>query len=1424
MEDNKGSLPRRRRIIAVAAGVFSLVGFVGPVAASAAPVPVPAAVRSNGICVVPACPFHGRTVHLSFGQRFADEAPSANPRSADPSYWLAGANGAVYSFGDARFHGSMGAKRLVKPVVGIASTPDGRGYWLLGAGGGVFAFGDARFHGSLGSKGLRGATVAIALFWHREPLLKIPGRPRTAAASGSPTETPPTTIAPTTPAPPVSLGGSGGSGGSGSGTGGGGSGGGGPGGGSTQAASLTIAVQDLLTGTAASITATAPNGTVTDVTATTTIQPAEPGNWVVTAKPVTVGTETYYPLAQTTDVSLAAGAQGSVVVDYANAVNDTTMVVAGSAVTSLTQTATTGVFTLTVSDSQHLIKTGDVLAIGIGPSSPEGLLLKVATVTTSGGSDTVTATQASLTDIGPQGDLVADQAYTSSFTPVSQGAVQNSPMRRYATSESGPGSFANPFSCSAGVTASLSGGVGFAPHVHVQVRWGGIFNPGTIYAKATVSGTETAYLDAKVEGKASCTLDKSFPPAPIVLGAPIPVGPTGIYVVPKLSFDLSGKASVDGKVESSVHQSLTVTAGLGWNGKSLYPIGGVTNKFNFQPPTPSLSGSVTAEVGPHLAFDIEGVAGPFITAYADTQFTMNSAKSPWCDLSVGFEAGGGLAFDVWGLSFSVADPHILSKSWDLYKCTSPVPLTITTSSLPPAQVGTPYSQVLSAGGGTAPYTWAVSSGALPAGLSLSSGGTVSGTPTTSGTASFTVQVTDSKGQTTAQALTLAVIPAGLAITTTSLPNGVEGQAYSATLGASGGTPPYTWSANSSSLPPGLTLSSDGTISGTPTVTGTFSFTAEVKDAAGNIAVQDLSLTVSTSTASLTWSAPAQITFSGFLVSVSCPSANFCAAVDNNGDLLTFDGTTWSAPQAIDPSHDNQFSSLVSVSCPSANFCAAVDDNGNVVTFDGSTWGAPQAVDPGGSLVSVSCPSANFCAAVDDNGNVVTYDGSAWGAPQAVDPNGAGLYSVSCPSSNFCAAVDYNGNVVTYDGSAWGAPQAIAPYGDNLYSVSCSSANFCVATDNNGNVLTFDGTTWSAPQTVDPGGSLNSVSCPSSNFCAAVDYDGNVLTYNGTSWSAPQAIDTQGDTLNSVSCPSSNFCAAVDGVGDVVTYNGTSWSAPQAIAPYGDNLYSVSCPSANFCAAVGYSGQTASESYSGEYSGEVVTFDGTTWSAPQTIDANYGLDTVSCSSANFCVATDNNGNVLTFDGTTWSAPQTVDPNGNVLNSVSCPSSNFCAAVDGSGYVFTFDGTTWSAPQAIDPTHDNLASLLSVSCPSANFCAAVDQYGDVVTFDGTTWSAPQAIDPSHDNQFSSLVSVSCPSANFCAAVDDNGNVLTFDGTTWSAPQAIDPNGAGLTSVSGLGLTWGTATSVSCPSSNFCAAVGYYGYGVTGSGQQAVPPPAP
>ena len=86
-----------------------------------------------------------------------------NPSGGLSGYWVTAPDGGIFSFGDARFHGSTGGMRLNQPIVGMAATPSAEGYWLVASDGGIFAFGDAGFFGSTGSLTLNRPIVGMAV-------------------------------------------------------------------------------------------------------------------------------------------------------------------------------------------------------------------------------------------------------------------------------------------------------------------------------------------------------------------------------------------------------------------------------------------------------------------------------------------------------------------------------------------------------------------------------------------------------------------------------------------------------------------------------------------------------------------------------------------------------------------------------------------------------------------------------------------------------------------------------------------------------------------------------------------------------------------------------------------------------------------------------------------------------------------------------------------------------------------------------------------------------------------------------------------------------------------------------------------------------------------------------------------------------------
>lgn len=170
-------------------------------------------------------------------------------------------------------------------------------------------------------------------------------------------------------------------------------------------------------------------------------------------------------------------------------------------------------------------------------------------------------------------------------------------------------------------------------------------------------------------------------------------------------------------------------------------------------------------------------------------------------------------------------------------------ITITPTTLPYGTNGTAYSQTLTASGGTASYTWAVSSGTLPAGLTLSTAGVISGTPTASNGAgtNVTFRATDNYGCQGTAVISVQVCPV-VTVNPSTLPAAIQGAPYSQTITSSGGASAYTYSISSGSLPAGLAISSGGIISGTPTTTGTASFTVRSLDANGCPGTRALSIT------------------------------------------------------------------------------------------------------------------------------------------------------------------------------------------------------------------------------------------------------------------------------------------------------------------------------------------------------------------------------------------------------------------------------------------------------------------------------------------------------------------------------------------------------------------------------------------------------
>ncbi len=108
------------------------------------------------------------------------------------------------------------------------------------------------------------------------------------------------------------------------------------------------------------------------------------------------------------------------------------------------------------------------------------------------------------------------------------------------------------------------------------------------------------------------------------------------------------------------------------------------------------------------------------------------------------------------ITFQAADANNMTNA-KVLSLTIYSPISITTNALASGYAGTSYSQTLAATGGKTPYSWSISSGALPSGLSLiTSTGVISGTPTSAGTATFTTQVKDANNSTSSRVLAITI--------------------------------------------------------------------------------------------------------------------------------------------------------------------------------------------------------------------------------------------------------------------------------------------------------------------------------------------------------------------------------------------------------------------------------------------------------------------------------------------------------------------------------------------------------------------------------------------------------------------------------------------------------------------------------------------
>ncbi|QNH19263.1 Calx-beta domain protein [Xanthomonas sp. GW] len=396
-----------------------------------------------------------------------------------------------------------------------------------------------------------------------------------------------------------------------------------------------------------------------------------------------------------------------------------------------------------------------------------------------------------------------------------------------------------PGTTAQGVAITVNGDTAVEPNETFSVDLSGASNAGI--ARATGTGTITnddavvtvgpASLPSATAGTAyNQTLTASGGTAPYTFAVSAGTLPTGLTL--SAAGVLSGTPTASGSFNFMA--TATDSGGSPTSGNRAYAL--VVASPTLTLPATTLAGGTAGQAYTAAINPATGGIAPYTYALSagalPAGVTVNSATGA---LSGTPTVAGNFNFSLTATDSTTGSAGQASQSYSL-NIVSPT-LTIAPPTLPAGTAGSAYSQTLTASGGTAPYSYAVSAGALPTGLSLAAGGALAGTPTVAGSFAFTVTVTDAGGFIAPQAYTLSIVAPTLVIAPPTLPSGKVGTAYSQTLSASGGTAPYSYAVSAGTLPAGLTLAAGGALSGTPTAIGSSAFTVSVTDAHGFTAAQ-----------------------------------------------------------------------------------------------------------------------------------------------------------------------------------------------------------------------------------------------------------------------------------------------------------------------------------------------------------------------------------------------------------------------------------------------------------------------------------------------------------------------------------------------------------------------------------------------------------
>jgi hypothetical protein len=436
------------------------------------------------------------------------------------------------------------------------------------------------------------------------------------------------------------------------------------------------------------------------------------------------------------------------------------------------------------------------------------------------------------------------------------------------------------------------------------------------------------------------------------------------------------------------------------------------------------------------------------------------------------------------------------------------PLSIQTEAIPDGGRNTPYRYALVASGGLKPYAWSRSNGTLPSGLQIDSAtGTLYGTPTTAQTVSFTVQAADSDSPAQIATKTYEMeIHDSIYIYTKTIPNGRLEDAYATTLEVKLGTPPYSWSVTSGALPPGLTLASTqsvANITGTPTQTGVYTFTAQVCDSHTSPVC---------STRQFTFEIYSRITITSTGVKSCMPNAGYSDTIVATGGKApyTFSITQGHLPTGLYLNYGTGYISGQTSLQPgySETFTVSVTDDGNPSATVSKEF-VMHIVDPL-AITTQSIPDAtqdvNYTASLQGTGGVSPH---RWYLQTGNLPEGITLNQTTGVISGIpqqCGAFPIT---IRLEDSA---PVTVTATRGFVFNVACSAdSSFLYATFTGAGLYKYDGSTWTQLSPYEP------TAMTATGSLLYATFGNGVWQYNGSTWTqltpySPEAMIAAGSLL------------------------------------------------------------------------------------------------------------------------------------------------------------------------------------------------------------------------------------------------------------------------------------------------------------------------